>query len=96
VKTDIVCEKGVPEGEGGFSAAKMINVYRYAIGRWEELIIFCKKRFAGLGTGDWDIRLLVVSQFQFSGEVEFLKFNVECYSCYRHAVQTVKTLNFES
>jgi hypothetical protein len=31
VKTGIVKEKGVPEGEGGFSITKMVNVYRYAI-----------------------------------------------------------------
>jgi hypothetical protein len=30
VKTDIVREKGLPEGEGGFSDAKMIRVYRKA------------------------------------------------------------------
>jgi len=30
VKTDIVCEKDVPEGEGGFSITKMIRVYRKA------------------------------------------------------------------
>jgi hypothetical protein len=46
VKTDISCEKGLPEGEGGFSDAKMIRVYGYAIVASGRINNFLQKGFS--------------------------------------------------
>jgi hypothetical protein len=46
VKTDIICEKGLPESEGGFSNAKMIRVYGYAIVAFGRINNFLQKERA--------------------------------------------------